>query len=241
MCQPTSKGCVHFIWDSWGFWPKHRETGFAAWKDLCSCKHSISHTALCIPSPTHIYISWLKHKCFLCKDVVVWSEFSSLVEKMLKMLILRFSSFHVSLVTVICQHQFKGQPSAGEESHLLKRRGLCPFLPFSTCLCSSSDHAIPPLWCTFHLMSIITSAWQVMGLHGQDWDMWERKVQVCFGQNESCQLTAHPEAIHCPDVDWLDKHRATKHINLSTGIIPLPLRAPMLEVQHSTLLDKELN
>lgn len=80
MCQPTSKGCVHLIWDSWRSWPKYRKAGFAAQKDLCSCKHSISHTILCISSPLHIYISWLDHKCFFCKDVVVWSEFSSLVE-----------------------------------------------------------------------------------------------------------------------------------------------------------------
>lgn len=132
MCQPTSKGYVHLIWGSWGSWPKHREAGFAAQKDLCSCKHSISHTALYIPSPIHIYISWLKHKCFFCKDVVVWSEFSSLAEKILKMLILMLSSLHVLLMTVICQHQFKRQPSSGEDSHLWKTRGLCPFLPFST-------------------------------------------------------------------------------------------------------------
>lgn len=76
-----------------GLLAKHREANFAAQYDFCSCKYTISHTALCVPSPTHIYISWLKHKSFLCKDVVVWSEFTSLVERMLKMLILMFSSF----------------------------------------------------------------------------------------------------------------------------------------------------
>lgn len=185
MCQPTSKGYVHLIWGSWGSWPKHREAGFAAQKDLCSCKHSISHIALYIPSPIHIYISWLKHKCFFCKDVVVWSEFSSLAEKILKMLILMFSSLHVLLMTVICQHQFKRQPSPGEDSHLWKTRGLCPFLPFSTCLCSSSDHAMPPLCHAFSLMSIITSAWQVMGSHGQDWDMWEKRCKSLLAKVSS--------------------------------------------------------
>lgn len=205
--------------------------------------NSLSHTILCISSPLHIYISWLDHKCFFCKDVVVWSEFSSLVEKMLKMLILMFSSLHVSLMTIICQYQFKRQPSPGEDSHLWKTRDLCPFLSFSTCLCSSSDHAIPPL-SRLSLISIITSAWQVTGLHGQlgtDWDLWERKEQVSFGQSGSCSLIAFPEAIHSPNVDRLAKYRAAKHINLSTGIVLLPFRVPMLEVQHSTLLDKELN
>lgn len=108
-------------------------------------------------------------------------------------------------------------------------------------LYSSSDHAIPPLCHTFCLLSTITSAWQVTGLHGQDRDLWERKVQVSFGQSEFCQLTTCPEAIHSPDVDWLAKYRAAKYINLSTAIVLLPLRAPLLEVQHSTLSDKEWN
>lgn len=180
MCQPSSKGCVHFIWDSWGSWPKHREAGFAVQKDLCSCKHSISHTALCIPSPIHIYISWLKHKCLFCKDVEVWSEFSSLVEKMLKMLILMFSSFHVSLVTVICWHQFKRQPSPGEDSHLWKSRSVCHFLSFSTCLCSSSDHAIPP-----SVMPFIW--WASSPVHGK-WQDCMAKTGTCEKEKCKCLL-----------------------------------------------------
>lgn len=177
MCQPTSKGCVHFIWAGWSSWPKRREAGFAAQKDLCSCKHSVSHTALYIPSPIHMYVSWLKHKCFFCKDAVVRSEFSSLVEKRLKMLILMLSSLHVSLLTVTCSHQFKRQLSPGEDSNLWKTGGLCPFLSFSTCCASllimPFHHSVTPFVC-----------WASSPVHGK-WQDCMAKIGGC--EKEKCK------------------------------------------------------
>lgn len=84
---------------------------------------------------------------------------------------------------------------------------------------------------------------------GSDGIAWPRlghvrkKVQVSFGQSEFCQVIACPEAIYSPNIDCLARYRAAKHINQSTGIILLPFRAAMLEVQqeHSTVLDKELS
>lgn len=110
-------------------------------------------------SLTHLCLGW---KSFFCKDVGVWSEFTYLVEKMLNMLILMFSSLHVLLMTVTCRHQFKGKPSPMKDSHLWKTRGLSSFLSISTCLSSSPNHAIPPLChAGFSPMSISisTSTW----------------------------------------------------------------------------------
>jgi len=101
-----------------------------------------------------------------------WSEFTYLVEKMLNVLILIFSSLHVSLMTVTCQHQFKGQPVEGQpmKGHLWKTRGVSRFLSIAASLTSSPDHAIPPLCgAGFGPMSIRTSTWQEMGSHGQEW------------------------------------------------------------------------
>lgn len=221
MCQPTSKDHVHLLWASWGSWPKNMEAGCAAWKDLCFCKHII---ALYIPSLLHIYMSWLKHKSFFCKDVGFWSEFTYVLEKMLNVPILMFSSLHVSLMTVTCRHQFKGQPSPVRHSHLLKTRGCSPFLFISTCLSSSPNHAIPLLChAGFGLMSISTSTWQVLEAHGWEWGQWGRKVQFSFGGRELCRLTASPEAICAPNAGWLAKARSSKshkpkHVNRPSSL-----------------------
>lgn len=176
-------------------------------KDLCSCKHSI---ALYIPFLLHIYMSWLKHKSFFCKDVGFWSEFTYLVEKMLKVLILIFSSLHFLLMTVTGQHQFKGQPNPENYSHQWKMRGLLLFYPFLPA-CPPPDHITPSL-CHAGLgpVSTTTSTWRVMGSHVQEWDLWVRKVQISSGQSELHQLTASPEAIRTSNTDWLAKAPSSK-------------------------------
>lgn len=149
-----------------------------------------------------------------------------------------FNSLHVPLVTVLASVQ-KTAKSRGRFTLIEDKRPLSSCVLFYPFLLACA----PPLTIlfhhchVFHLISTTISAWQMMGLHGQDWDLWERKVQVSIGQSEFCQLIACPEH-YC----WLASQiQSSKHVNLSTGIVLLPLRAPLLEVHPSTLLDKELN
>lgn len=107
------------------FLAKVRGSRLCSQKDLCPCKHGIT---LYISSPLCIYISWLKHKSFFYENVGLFSDFIHLVEKNLEVPMLMFSSLHVSLVTVTCRHQLKGQPSPARDSHLWMRRSLSAFL-----------------------------------------------------------------------------------------------------------------
>lgn len=129
---------------------------------------------------------------------------------MLKVLILIFSSLHFLLMTVTCQHQFKGQPNPENDSHLWKMKGLLLFYPFPPA-CPPPDHITPSL-CHAGLgpVSTTTGTWRVMGSHGQEWDQWVMKVQICSGQSELCQLTASPEAVQTSNADWLAKALSRK-------------------------------
>lgn len=163
-------------------------------------------------------MSWLKHKSFFCKDVGFLSEFTYLVGKMLNVLILMFSSLSVSWMTVTCWHQFKGQPGPVRDSHLLKTRGISPFLSISICLSFSPNHAIPLLCHTgFGPMSISTSTWLSGGSTWSRMGPVRKKSAILFwlkGVNVSSLHLLRPYAPLMQGC-W-PKPKVVNHINLST-------------------------
>lgn len=138
---------------------------------------------------------------------------------------LMFSSLHVSLVTVTCRCQHKGQPSPVRDSHLWTRRSLSAFLSILYLLVLLSPTG------SFHLSLMqVLVCWVLVSVHGKWWehmakngDSEERKMQFCFGQSELFQLTASPEVIHIPNAGWLAKSRSskahkTKHMNRPSSL-----------------------
>ena len=200
MCQPTSKDHVHLLWDSWGSWPKHREAGCAAQKDLCSCKHCI---ALYIPSLLHVYMSWLKTKSFFCKDVGFWSEFTYLVEKNSES---ADADVQLSPCLVDDSHMWASvQRTAKSSERFTPVEHKRPF-SFSTyfylpVLLPWPCHSTP-LSCRFwsdehqhHHMASDGIAWPRMG------PVRRKDATLFWPKSELRQLTASPEAIRTPNAD----------------------------------------